>query len=129
MVVETVAALLRTGEPTATSLVLVFTSAGEAASSLETWSCSLASCSFCQVRTDRMSGWTGDLQSACLLEAGGVLWYSGSIEWDVTCGWWETLEVIWDMAGGCWVRLEGIWDIVGGWRETLAEAWDRASGW
>jgi len=30
---------------------------GEAASSLVTWSCSLASCSFCQLRTFRMSGW------------------------------------------------------------------------
>jgi len=30
---------------------------GEEASSLVTWSCSLASCSFCQLRTFRMSGW------------------------------------------------------------------------
>jgi len=63
VLVETVVALLSTGDPTATSLVAVvevvvggLTSAGEAASSLETWSCSLASCSFCQLRTDRMSG-------------------------------------------------------------------------
>ena len=58
MLVETVAALLRTGDPTATSLVVVLAPAwpGEAVSSLDTWSCSLASCSFCQLRTARISG-------------------------------------------------------------------------
>ena len=60
VLVETVAAaLLRTGEPTATSLVGVLACgcwAGEAVSSLDTWSRSLASCSFCQLRTARMSG-------------------------------------------------------------------------
>ena len=80
--VDTVAALLSIGDPTATSLVVVvelaLTSAGEAARSLETWSCSLASWSFCQLRTASMSGWTGELHSGCwdppLLPAGGVCW-------------------------------------------------------